>query len=113
MRPIPFVFTTHMQRSIDWYRTVIPQARLVSTSPYWSELEIEGSILALHAAEQVTSGGASGITFVATEKLEDLVSRLDQRDIEPFSGIKDEPFGRSLVLEDPEGFRFQVNEYAD
>jgi catechol 2,3-dioxygenase-like lactoylglutathione lyase family enzyme len=112
VRPIPFVYTTDMERSIGWYRSVIPGARLVDSSPHWSELEIDGWILAFHGAEQVTSGGAAGITFVASERLEDLVSRLAQLGIEPLRGIQTEPFGRSLVLEDPEGFRFQVNEYA-
>jgi uncharacterized glyoxalase superfamily protein PhnB len=112
VHPIPFIYTTNMERSIDWYQAVIPHARLVSTSEYWSELEIDGSVLAFHGAEQVPSGGAAGITFVAGEKLEDLVVRLAEVGIEPREGIQDEPFGRSLVLEDPEGFRFQVNEYS-
>ncbi|HEY5651484.1 MAG TPA: VOC family protein [Acidimicrobiia bacterium] len=113
MRPIPFVYTTDMQRSIDWDRAVIPRARLASSSPHWSELEIDGATLALHGAEQVTTGGAAGVTFVAAERLENVVFRLAAAGIEPVRGIQDEPFGRSLVLEDPEGFRFRVNEYVD
>lgn len=112
MRPVPFIYTTDMARSIDWYRAVIPSATLVSESPYWSELDVEGDVFALHGTESISPGGAAGVAFVADEPLEDLVSRLRTRGIEPARGIADEPFGRSLVLEDPDGFRFQVNEYS-
>ena len=112
MKPIPFVYVTDMDRAIEWYRTVLPSARLVSTSPYWSELDIDGSILALHGAASIESGGAAGIAFVANEPLEVLVERLATSDIAPYRGIGDEPFGRSLVLQDPDGFRFQINEHS-
>jgi predicted enzyme related to lactoylglutathione lyase len=92
---------------------VIPQATLISESPYWSELDIDGDVLALHATESISTGGGAGVTFVAAEPLEDLVERLRESGVEPLRGIGDEPFGRSIVLEDPDGFRFQVNEYSD
>lgn len=111
MKPVPFVYTTDMARSLDWYRTVIPTATLRSESPYWSELDIDGDTLALHASESVSPGGAAGISFVAIEPLEDLLARLEAVGIGPARGIQDEPFGRSIVLQDPDGFTFQVNEY--
>ncbi len=112
MKPVPFIYTTDMSRSIEWYRAVIPTARLVSESPYWSELDIDGDVLALHGAESITPGGGVGLSFVADEPLEAIVTRLRAGGIDPVRGIADEPFGRSLVLEDPDGFRFQVNEYS-
>ena len=112
MKPIPFVYTTDMARSIEWYRTVIPKATLISESPYWSELDIDGDVLALHGTESISPGGWAGVAFVADEALEDVLERLREAGIEPQRGIGDEPFGRSIVLEDPDGFRFQVNEYS-
>lgn len=112
MKPVPFIYTTDMARSIDWYRTVIPRARLTSESPYWSELDVDGDVLALHGTDAISPGGAAGVSFVADESLEDVLERLGEAGIEPLRGIADEPFGRSIVLEDPDGFRFQVNEYA-
>ena len=111
MEPVPFVYTTDMRRSVDWYRRVIPAATLRVESPYWSELDIEGLTLAFHAAESVSQGGAAGISFVVSESLESLLERLAEHGIEPVRGIQAEPFGRSIVLEDPDGFQFQVNEY--
>lgn len=113
MQPIPFIYVTDMERSLDWYRKVIPSARLVSSSPYWSELDVDGVTFALHGAAEIEQGGSAGVSFVADETLEDLIGRLGSVSITPLRGIRDEPFGRSLVLEDPDGFRFQVNEYAD
>ena len=113
MKPVPFIYTTDMSRSIRWYRTVIPKARLVSQSPYWSEFDIDGDVLALHGTESIAPGGAAGVSFVAGEPLEDLLTRLGDAGVEPVRGIAEEPFGRSIVLEDPDGFRFQVNEYAN
>ncbi len=113
MKPIPFIYTTDMARSIEWYRTVIPTATLLSESPYWSELDIDGDVLALHGTDSISPGGAAGVAFVATEPLEGLLDRLREAGVEPLRGIGDEPFGRSIVLEDPDGFRIQVNEYSD
>ena len=113
MKPIPFVYVKDMERSIEWYTKVLGSPRLLSTSPYWSELESDGSVLALHGADEIEPGGAAGISFVVSETLEEFVARLESEAITPLRGIRDEVFGRSLVLEDPDGFRFQVNEYRD
>ncbi len=112
MRPVPFVLVTDMDRSIEWYGTVLGSASVLTASPYWSELEIGGAVLALHRADQIQPGGAAGIAFVVEEPLEALVVRLADSGIEAARGIEAEPFGRSMVLEDPDGFRFQVNEYG-
>jgi hypothetical protein len=91
---------------------VIPEAELISESPFWSELDIDGDVLALHGTESISHGGAAGVACVADEPLEHVLTRLRDAGIEPARGIADEPFGRSIVLEDPDGFRFQVNEYT-
>ena len=61
MKPVPFIYTTDMSRSIGWYRTVAPNAELLSESPFWSELDIGGVTLALHAAETIVPGGGAGV----------------------------------------------------
>ena len=86
MKPVPFVYTTDMRRSLDWYRRVIPSATLRADGPYWSELDIEGHTLAFHAAESLSQGGAAGITFVASEALERLLERPAEHGIEPARG---------------------------
>lgn len=110
MKPIPFIYTTDMARSLNWYQMLIPEAIVRSTSQWWSELDINGSTLAFHAADHVDSGGSAGIAFEATEPLESVLARLEAAGGVPVRGIRDEPFGRSIQLQDPDGFQFQVNQ---
>ena len=111
MKPVPIVYVTDMDRSLTWYRSVLPHAEVVSSSPFWSELSIDGAALALHGTESVTPGTQVGLAFEASGSLEDLVERLAADGIEPARGIADEAFGRSLVLVDPDGLKIQVNEH--
>lgn len=99
-----------MERSLAWYQMLIPDATVRSTSQWWSELDINGSTLAFHATDQVGSGGGAGVSFEANESLESVLVRLEAAGGAPVRGIQDEPFGRSIVLQDPDGFQFQVNE---
>ena len=111
MRPVPIVYVTDMDRSLAWYRALLPAAEQVSTSPWWSELSIGGAALALHAAESLEPGGHVGLAFEASEPLEAVVAALATAGIDPARAICDEPFGRSLVIEDPDGLKIQINEH--
>ncbi len=111
MKPVPIVYVTNMHRSLEWYRAVLTSAELVSTSPWWSELSAAGTSLALHFTERITPGDQVGLSLAADRPLEAVLDALDEAGIEPARGIADEAFGRSLVLEDPDGLMIQVNEH--
>ena len=111
MKPIPFIYVTDMTRSLAWYQMLIPTATVRSTSQWWSELDIDGSTLALHAAAEVGSGGGAGVAFESTEPLEEVLDRLAADGISPERGIREEPFGWSVVFSDPDGYQFQVNQH--
>jgi len=111
MRPVPIIYVTDMDQSLAWYRAVLAGADVVSTSPWWSELSIEGAALALHSAETVSSGGRVGLAFEADGTLEHLIERLAALGIETEGGVTAQPFGRSLMLVDPDGLHIQVNEH--
>jgi catechol 2,3-dioxygenase-like lactoylglutathione lyase family enzyme len=111
VKPVPIVYVTDMERSLAWYRAVIPNAAVVSSSPFWTELSIDGAALALHSTESPTPGTQVGLTFATPVPLEDVAITLSGAGIEPAREISDEPFGRSMVLEDPDGLRIQVNEH--
>jgi catechol-2,3-dioxygenase len=49
--------------------------------------------------------------LLATEPLEAVVERLQQRGISLARGIADETFGRSVVVQDPDGLRIQISEH--
>ncbi len=111
MRPLTIVYVTDMARSLAWYRSLLPDAELVSSSPFWSEFAADGGTLALHAAESIDPGNQVGLSLVAEEPLEAIGAQLDSFYIDVVRSIHDEPFGRSMVVEDPDGLKIQINEH--
>jgi catechol 2,3-dioxygenase-like lactoylglutathione lyase family enzyme len=111
MKPFTIVYVTDMERSLAWYRSLLPDAALVSTSPYWSELSFGPASVALHSAAEVATGTQLGFALEADQPLEDILSSLTTRDVVVSKGISDEPFGRSMVIRDPDGLAIQINEH--
>ena len=112
MKLVPIVYVTDMERSLAWYRTLLPDADLVSTSPYWSELSLgEAASLALHGTERVEPGTQVELSLATPGPLEQLVADLTAAGIPPHRGIADEAFGRSVLFADPDGLVIQVNEH--
>lgn len=111
MRPMPIVYVTDMERSLEWYRAAVPGVETVSTSPYWSELRSDGSSFALHITDEVTRGTQLGLAFTAHRRLEDIVDDWEAAGVSPSRGIADEAFGRSVVVTDPDGLAIQINEH--
>ena len=62
-------------------------------------------MLALHTAEEGKAGRVE-LSMVAKQPLEQLAEVSA-----PARGIADEAFGRSIVLQDPNGLQIQVNEH--
>lgn len=110
MRLQPIVYTTSMDRAVDWYAAVLGDDP-VYRSDVWTSFEVGGSDLALHRVDRLPEGSRVELSLVAGESLEALVERLGSRDIPLERGIEEETFGRSLVLRDPEGLVIQVNEH--
>ena len=112
MRLVTIVYVTHMDRSLGWYRRLLPSAGLVSSSPYWSELSIgDGASLALHGADDVAAGTQLGVALTADRPLEEVRNSLVAKEVEIARDIAPEPFGRSLVIRDPDGLAIQINEH--
>lgn len=112
MKVVPIVYVTDMQRSLDWYRRLLPNAELVSTSPYWSELALgTAASLALHIVDNVTQGAQLGLALEAERSLEGIAESLATAGIAIDRGIADEAFGRSMLIRDPDGLAIQINEH--
>ncbi len=56
VKPVTIVMVTDMDRSLDWYRRLLPEALLVASSGYWSELSFGEASLALHITGAVEPG---------------------------------------------------------
>jgi catechol 2,3-dioxygenase-like lactoylglutathione lyase family enzyme len=101
---MPIVYVQDMEASIAFYERLgfAPKSR----SEMWSELSAgNGAVLALHKApeEHVCRVELALVSEEPLEKVAELVT--------PYRGIADEAFGRSLVVQDPNEMRIQVNEH--
>ena len=113
MKLMPLIYVTDMDESIGFYSKLLPASTVVTSSPYWTELNVGGSSLALHITESVDHAG-DGVTvsFDAATTLEQVVSLLGESGITPSGEICAQPFGRSLTVTDPDGLVIQINEHS-
>ena len=110
MRLQPIVYTTDTAATATWYATVLG-IEPAYQSDVWTSFDTEGATLGIHRVEAVPERGRVELSLVTAEPLEAVVLRLADHGIEPARGIADEAFGRSLLLEDPDGTPVQVNEH--
>ena len=103
MKLVPLVYVTDMERAVGFYTKLLPASSVVTSSPYWTELNVGGAALALHLAEQVTHvNDGMALAFDAVTTLENVIASLDDAGIEPSSEICSQPFGRSVTVTDPD-----------
>lgn len=113
MKLMPLVYVTDMDPAIQFYTKLLPASSIVTTSPYWTELNVGGASLALHVAEMVDhSGDGVAVSFDAATTLEQVVSLLEEAGIKPSGEICAQPFGRSVTVQDPDGLVIQINEHS-
>jgi hypothetical protein len=110
---MPLVYVTDMDRSTGFYTSLLPACSVVTSSPYWTELNVGGASLALHLAESVDhEGDGLALSFDAAITLEQVVALLEEAGIEPSGEICAQPFGRSVTVTDPDGLVIQINEHS-
>ena len=113
MKLIPLVYVTDMDRSISFYTRLLPAAKVVTSSPAWTELRVGEATLALHITESVDhKGDGMGLGLDAPTKLEDVLTLLNDAGISASGEICPQPFGRSVTVEDPDGLVIQINEFS-
>ena len=113
MKLTPLIYVTDMDRAISFYTRLLPAAKIVTTSPYWTELLVGEATLALHLAERVDhTGDGLGLGLDAATPLEDVLAQLGDTGIEPAGEICAQPFGRSVTVKDPDGLVIQINEHS-
>lgn len=110
MRLQPIVYTTDTAAAAAWYGTVLGIEPSYQ-SDVWTSFDANGATLGIHRVETVPPLGRVELSLVTAEPLEAVELRLADHGIEPARGIADEAFGRSLLLEDPDGTPVQVNEH--
>lgn len=113
MKLTPLVYVTDMDDSVEFYTRLLPEATVISSSAYWTELQVGEATLALHYAESVDHvGDGMGLGIDAATSLENIVAQLETAGITSAGEICSQPFGRSVSVEDPDGLIIQINEHA-
>ena len=112
MRLQPIVYTTDTTRSVDWYSKVLGVEPAYS-SEAWTSIPAGDASLGIHHAEKRPPASYLAISLVSNERLEDVVARLAEVGIHPEAAIAQQPFGRSVLLRDPDGAPVQINEHAN
>lgn len=103
---MPIVYVGDVEASVAFYERLGFEVDVRSRTRHWVELKAgERAVLALHAAQPGQEGRVE-LSMVAEEPLERIA------DGTPVArGIADEAFGRSIILQDPNGLQIQVNEH--
>lgn len=112
MKILPIVYVTDMNKAIEFYTTLGLQLDYQQRNDMWTELGSGEQMLALHYANPLphNAQGRVELAMRATEPLESVLARLHQAGIEPYRGIADEGFGRSIQVQDPDGMVIQISE---
>ena len=96
-----------IDESVAFYERLGFEVDLQSRSHGWTQLKAgEGAVLALHTAEEGKAGRVE-LSMVADAA----AGAARARSRRSARGIADEAFGRSIVLQDPNGLQIQVNEH--
>jgi catechol 2,3-dioxygenase-like lactoylglutathione lyase family enzyme len=112
MRVTPIRFVRNIEAANKFYSTLGLHENVAATSGTWADLHGNGGQLGLHIAEAgnaQSNAGAVALHFSTDERLEATAERLRAAGHAP-SDILDETFGRFITVNDPDGYRIQVNE---
>lgn len=110
---MPIVYVGDIDRSVRFFEQLGLRLALRSRTNGWAEFDAAGAILALHISDPVPQPCRDRVelSFVATGPLRDLEARCRDHAIVIERPVTDEPFGRSMVVRDPDGLLIQINEH--
>jgi catechol 2,3-dioxygenase-like lactoylglutathione lyase family enzyme len=100
-----------MEKSLVFYKDILGLP-IKSQSEDWTEFFINGTILALHPAENKTKlkTGISILVGFMVNDLETNVKKLKENKVKFYKEPKEEPFGKHAIIEDPDGHLISIAE---
>lgn len=107
----PIVYTTDMERAVAWYGLVLDTDPAYA-SDVWTSFSVGSATLGVHHVTERPVDSNVVLSLIAEGSLDEELIRLEESGIAIARGIQDEPFGRSLVVLDPDGGAVQINEHA-
>ena len=106
------LLVSDMETSTTFYRDVL-NLPIKSQSKDWTEFFNRETVLALHPArkaqQQSSVQGKVLVGFMVSD-LEAEVEQLQKKNVKFFKKLKDEPFGKHAIIEDPDGHLISLAE---
>jgi len=107
------VYVRDVAAAMPFYQALgfVPAA--ISRAGEWAELRRGDAVLALHQSDQPSSMSPRRVelSFISHEPLETFVERLAVAGFPTQHPILDEEYGRNVLIQAPDGFTMQVDEY--
>jgi lactoylglutathione lyase len=105
------LIVSEMEKSLVFYKDILGLP-IKSQSEAWTEFFVNGTVLALHPAENKTKlkTGISILIGFMVSDLETNVKKLKENKVKFFKEAKEEPFGKHAIIEDPDGHLISIAE---
>ena len=105
------LLVSDMENSTRFYRDVL-NLPIKSQSKDWTEFFNRETVLALHPARKAQQSSSQEKVLVGfmVSDLEAQVQLLEKKNIKFFKRLKDEPFGKHAIIEDPDGHLISLAE---
>ena len=105
------LIVSEMKKSVAFYKDILGLP-IKSQSEDWTEFFVNGTVLALHPAENKTklkTGIGILVGFMVSD-LETGVKKLKENKVKFFKEPKEEPFGKHAIIQDPDGHLISIAE---
>jgi lactoylglutathione lyase len=105
------LLVSDMEKSTRFYRDVL-NLPIKSQSKDWTEFFNRETVLALHPAHNARQASSQGNVLVGfmVGDLEAQVQVLEKKNVRFFKRLKEEPFGKHAIIEDPDGHLISLAE---
>jgi lactoylglutathione lyase len=105
------LLVSDMDTSTRFYRDVL-KLPIKIQSKDWTEFFNRETVLALHPARKAQLSSSQGKVLVGfmVSDLEAEVELLQKKNVKFFKRLKDEPFGKHAIIEDPDGHLISLAE---
>ncbi len=105
------LLVSNMKESLVFYKDTLGLP-VKSQSEDWIEFFVNGTVLALHPAENKTKlkTGISMLVGFMVSDLENNVKKLKENKVKFFKEPKEEPFGKHAIIKDPDGHLISIAE---
>jgi catechol 2,3-dioxygenase-like lactoylglutathione lyase family enzyme len=108
------LLVSNMEKSIRFYKDTLG-IPVKTKSKDWTEFFNRDTVLALHPAKKkskIKTGSGILVGFEVSD-LESTVKKLKEKKVKFFKKLKEEPFGKHAILQDPDGHLVSIAEIKE